>query len=206
MTLQQDTQIFLFGPQTLSATETSFTELRETILGDADLHWILDVVNELPLHFVALAKALPTVHTFPRAEELQWLKDWFQTGCSRYTAAPWPNILVTPLVVTGHLVQYLRSLEDTSSVSSEQREAVGICTGLLSALAAASSSSRSQIQHHGAVAIRLAMLVGAVVDKQDSAGGPDDEAVSLSVAWGLNEAESRVKKLLAQFPEVSPFQ
>ncbi|KAJ5456730.1 Type I Iterative Polyketide synthase (PKS) [Penicillium desertorum] len=201
MTLQQDTQIFLFGPQTLSATETSFTELRETILGDADLHWILDVVNELPLHFVALAKALPTVHTFPGAEELQWLKDWFQTGCSRYTAAPWPNILVTPLVVTGHLVQYLRSLEDTSSVSSEQREAVGICTGLLSALAAASSSSRSQIQHHGAVAIRLAMLVGAVVDKQDSAGGPDDEAVSLSVAWGLNEAESRVKKLLAQFPE-----
>ncbi|KAJ6184618.1 Type I Iterative Polyketide synthase (PKS) [Penicillium mononematosum] len=201
MTFQRNTQIFLFGPQTLSATETSFTELRETVLGDADLHWILDVVNELPLHFAALAKALPTVHTFPGAQELQWLKDWFQTGCSRHTAAPWPNILVTPLVVTGHLVQYLRSLEDTSSVSSEQREAVGICTGLLSALVAASSSSRSQIQYHGAVAIRLAMLVGAVVDAQNFAGGPDDEAVSLSVAWGPNEAESRVKKLLGQFPE-----
>lgn len=203
MTDRLATNVLLFGSQTLSATESTFTELRETILDEEDLHWIRDTVNELPSYFAALKQEIPEIWSSSAAKDLEWLADWFQTGHSRGAAAPWPNILVTPLVIIGHLTQYFRTLTNDLDKSSQQREAVGMCTGLLSAVAAASSRGEVQLQHYGGNAIRLAMLVGAVVDAQNLSGSPEDEAISISVAWGSTGSDSKVKLILKEYPEVS---
>jgi hypothetical protein len=74
--------------------------------------------------------------------------------------------LLTPLVVLFHLAQYQQSVElgihghssgddDLPQSCRRSTEALGLCTGLLSAAAVASSSSGAELQHYAAVAVRL---------------------------------------------------
>jgi hypothetical protein len=44
---------------------------------------------------------------------------------------------------------------------------LGFYAGLLAALAVASASNRQEFHKYGAVAVRLAMLVGALIDAQE---------------------------------------
>jgi hypothetical protein len=46
-------------------------------------------------------------------------------------------------------------------------ETLGLCTGLLSAVAVSSSVNKTQLHNYGAVAIRLAMTFGALVNTED---------------------------------------
>lgn len=202
---QSETHVLLFGSQTLSATGDSFTELRETLLGNDAFHWILDAVRELSSHWVLVASVFYDLDVALGGKQLGRLNDWLETGKFGQTATTLPNILVTPLVVSGHLVQYLQFLEGKqpeSVFANVHGEALGLCTGLLSAFAVASSSSHAHLRRYGAVIIRLAMLVGAVIDAESSCAGVDQEATSISAAWASIEAEEAMRTILDQFPEV----
>jgi hypothetical protein len=65
---------------------------------------------------------------------------------------------------------------------SEGMETLGLCTGTLSAFAVDSSPSIEGIHQHGAVAVRLAILNGAIVDAEEASAGPGGESVSFSVS------------------------
>lgn len=136
------------------------------------------------------------------------------------------NIL-QPLVVLTQLTQYWRYLahcrervEDRSTcASAADRQAelfarhlagrtssqtLGFCTGLLSAFAVSTSRNKNDLQRYSAVAVRLAMRVGAVVDSQEAPRKRlgHGKSQSFATAW-RNEQEAEVVSQVVEglFPD-----
>ena len=209
---QLGTTLLLFGPQALSFTEESVSQLRKALLDLPMNQWILDTVAGLPGHWTHVSENYTSIQVINGAVLLQDLTDWLRTGKFTQASFPLPNVLLTPLVVITHLVQYLGYLDLIQSGSEKQEdlhgvfkndvETLGFCTGLLSALAVSSSANQVELQQHGAVVIRLAMLIGAVVDVRDIAAGPHDVSKSFSLAWNSSETGTEVTRIVKSSPEV----
>ncbi len=203
--------VLLFGPQALSFGEDSFHQIRSTVLETEDYRWILDTIAELPKWLNTMSKECPSLQTGPGLKLLEELNSWFKNG--RLSQAPFtlPNILLNPLVIITQLTQYSKYLElanqkreigdDLYASSKHDRETLGFCTGLLSALAVSSSADRAQFQKYGAVALRIGMLIGMVVDAQD-ASADTGESVSFATVWNSVESGEEMGRILKKFPEV----
>ncbi|MCJ1251634.1 hypothetical protein MMC30_008869 [Trapelia coarctata] len=202
------TTILLFGPHFLSFNEESFDQLRSTLLDSPGHRWMLHTIAELTGYWATLSKAFPSLQTVPGAKLLADLNDWLVTGSFTQATFPLPNILLTPLVVITQLTQYSRYLtlarpdsRDKHTSFQQNSETLGFCTGLLSALVVSSSGNQAQFQQHGANAIRLAMLIGAVVDAQDTSANFHGESTSFSAAWNSPESGAEMTWILKGFPE-----
>jgi 3-oxoacyl-(acyl-carrier-protein) synthase len=128
-----------------------------------------------------------------------------------------PSIVVGPLVVFTQLTQYWRYLElwrpgderdaadlQADLVASQQQQggprvdSSGFCVGLLAAFAVASARNRQEFHKYGAVAVRLAMFVGAIIDTQEVR---DDEcgiggSVSYAIAWRGQRQADEVTRII----------
>lgn len=206
------TTILLFGPQALSFHEDSFSQLRSTLLDTPSHRWIIDTIIELPGYWNSLSHALPRLQPTPGAKLLEDLNDWLRKDTFTQASFPLPNILLTPLVVITHLTQYSRYLElvqpdsveinDLNASFEQNVETLGFCTGLLSAIAVSSSANQGQLRQFGAVAVRLAMLIGALVDAQEISADLHGESMSFSVAWNSAQSGAEMTRILKRFPEV----
>lgn len=204
--------VLLFGSQALDFNEESANQLRSTLLDSPSYQWILDVVEELPDHWERVSKELPDLQPLHGKEQLQNLKAWLEKDQFPQGVFPLTNLLLTPLVVITHLTQYLKFLDicnpgvvqhDNIPTSLKfSTETLGLCTGLLSSAAVSSSASQAQLEQHGAVAIRLAMVIGALVDARDTETSSQGKSKSFSVAWNSAEAGSEMIKILNTAPEV----
>lgn len=144
-----------------------------------------------------------------------------------------PNMVLTPLVVLTQLTEYLRYLElnqlrnggdsqsgngsgtgvdlqagllDRQNSGSRARkvETLGFCTGLLSAFAVASANNQAEFEKYGAVAVRLAVLIGALVDAQEVQGQRlgRGQSKSYAAAWrNSQQAEEMTRIINGLFPE-----
>lgn len=203
----------VFGPQALAFDEESASQLRFTLLNTSDFSWALNTIAELSGYWDTLLETVPRLKHFPGEKLLEDLNEWLKTGKFTQASVPLPNILLTPLVVITHLTQYMRFLELIQPDSSGchnlhasfrgNAETLGLCTGLLSAAAVSCSADRAELQHYSAVAVRLAMLVGALVDGQDLSADLQEGSKSFSVAWTTPESEAEMTRILKTFPEVS---
>lgn len=205
-------RLFLFGPQALAFDIESFSGLRLQLVEPGN-RWALDAVSALFGVWGTLVKNVPRLQHLNGGQLLEALAVWLSTGKISRSLFPLPNILLSPLVVIAHLTQYsaflrilLPDLDDADELPSllkDNTEILGLCTGLLSALAAGCSSSITQLQQYGAVAVRLAMLVGALVDAEEASPDSDGSSTSFSVSWTCVESSADMEKLLEEFPEVS---
>lgn len=207
------TKVLLFGPQGLAINEESASQVRSTLLDTPGFSWIVDTIAKLPAYWNTLSEAVPRLEQLPGAKLLEDLDTWLRTGEFTQTSFPLPNVVLTPLVVIIHLTQYLKFLALIQPNSPEchrlqasfkhDAETLGLCTGLLSAAAVSCSADEAELQHYGAVAIRLAMLIGALVDAQDVSADLQGGSKSFSVAWSSPESGAEMTKILKSFPEVS---
>lgn len=204
--------ILLFGPQALSFQEDTFHHLKSIILNDAANRWILDVLAELPILFKTFSKKFPKLQAISGEQLLEGLKDWFKTAKVPSTSFRLPNILLSPLVVLTQLTQYSKYLtlahpepghgQYSYASHNQKTETVGFCTGMLSALAVSSAGNQAEFQRYSAVAVRLAALIGAIVDAQDALD-EDGGSKSFATAWISNEKRMEMTKILQQFPGVN---
>ncbi|KAI0138702.1 hypothetical protein F4776DRAFT_670564 [Hypoxylon sp. NC0597] len=198
--------ILLFGPLALSFDETAFSQIRKIVVEDEDSRWALDTIAEFPQIWKAFTTSIPSLKTSSGLKQLEDLSDAFRTGRPLETPFPLPNKLLIPLVIVSHLTQYAAYLRNSAeeqqvdpfSTSKLDRETLGLCTGLLSAFAVSSSENSEQFKKYAAVAVRLAMLIGTVVDAQDEAAEPSK---SLSAAWNSIEGGEELKRIVKSFPE-----
>lgn len=65
-----------------------------------------------------------------------------------------------------------------------------------------STSSVTDFERYGSVAIRLAVLIGGVVDAQE-ASGEHGESKSFATAWTSAEQAVVMRRILEKYPEVS---
>jgi hypothetical protein len=80
---------------------------------------------------------------------------------------------------------------------------VGFRYGTLAAIVVASFPSVSQLDQYGRVAIRLAMLIGAIVDAVDHTSALGD-AVSYSVSWNHPRLREHIYRTLQSHPATDP--
>lgn len=211
-----DPLVLLFGPLALSFDDAAFTQIRKTVIETEHYRWILEIIAGLPQCWKTITAALPSLQAGPGLKQLEGLKYAFLTKQPLETSFPLPNTLLMPLVVICHLTQYVAFLERTKlelddridlfAASKRNMETLGLCTGLLSALAVSSADSKENFSKYGAVAVRLSMLIGMVVDAQNAASGLE-MSKSLSTAWNSVESGEEMLRILKNFPEVrtTPF-
>ncbi|KAH6658935.1 putative polyketide synthase [Truncatella angustata] len=193
--------LLLFGPQALSFETKYFGRIRSLVNRISGNKWILDTVNALGDDFDALCKAIPAARYIQQGETgIRELQQWLEMGeiPERMATSILPNILLGPLTVIAQLVEY--NLQCKSPFSEYPGvEAFGLCLGLLSAMVVGCSSNQTEFSRYGAAAIRLAMVIGAVVDTDQKSNG-SDQYVSLATATrGIQDASS-ISKVLSSFP------
>lgn len=202
----------MFGSQALALDEASTDRLRSTLLNTPVLKWALEAIVDLPRYWDDVCKAVPNLQHIPGAHLLEDLNSWIEIGKFTEASFPLPNILLTPLVVITHLTQYEMLLEKDKRESPRSHhlptsakddiETLGLCTGLLSAAAVSCAEDLLQLRHFSAVAVHLAMAVGALTDAQDKLAGDDGASKSFSATWTSPEIGVEMQKILKRFPDV----
>lgn len=208
-----DDLIFIFGSQDLSFDKVFAKTLRATLLDSSDSQWIVQSLLELPQHWKSLEEAIPSLRDSDGEKHLHTLVDWLRLGELPDEVFPLPNVLLTPMVVVTQLTQYsslvnqlypdITADDQLPYLGNRRTETIGLCTGLFSAAAVASSRSLRDLSSHGAVAIRLAMASGAVVDagEHQTASGEDDWQ-SFAVAWNSLDAREKFMRAMDDCDEV----
>lgn len=201
--------VVLFGPLSPSLSQSNLTTLRATISGSQSHAWVVQALNSLPSHYQSLVTECPHLHDNASEAQIANLASWLETGHLVLDTETVPNSILAPLVVISQLAQY-RALVDSQDAMQAQLmvgETVGFCIGLLSAFAVSLSHEcpDTVFTQNACVALRLAMLAGCIVDKQQQQDlrGPSK---TFSVAWKRDEFRDSDKDLeciLAKFPDVS---
>lgn len=202
----------VFGPQDPNLDNTFLRSLRTTLLETPELEWIIETLTQLPQGWQKISDTHPELGAFQGQRYLHLLNEWVRRGTLPSNLFPLPNILVTPLVVTTQLAQYTKFLTQLSpGISSSDSlpralkldtETAGLCTGLISSAAVASSATLAELQKHGAAAIWIATAIGALVDAGDSDHEDGDKWQSLAVGWTAQAADSKLDSIVKGFPEV----
>ena len=202
--------VLLFGPQALTSSEETLKTLRTALTESESCQWILDTISELPGRWKGLVTRFPQLQEIPGEKLLGELRGWLETGVDDDATLQLPNILLTPLVVLTQLTQYSRYLQlsfpspqDLQAAFVHRNvETVGFCTGLLSAAVVSSSSNQDEFERYGAVALRLAMLIGGLVDAQDVSDRLHGRSKSFATTWNSPAAADEMERILDCFPEV----
>ncbi|KAL9094756.1 MAG: hypothetical protein Q9165_003027 [Trypethelium subeluteriae] len=210
-------KIFVFGPYIGTFTKQAMDKLVQPISQSSHREWILEATAGLSSYWEALTKKIPEIDAaIPGLKQLTELDSWIRHGQADMPQdSPLDNIIISPLMVFIQLTQYWEYLELTQDSSREdvhadlvyqqqqsgngnKFESLGFCHGMLEAFAVASAHNRGELEKYGSVAVRLAMLLGAMVDAHnvwDTARGKGD-TVSLAVAWVSPEQGEEVAHVI----------
>ncbi|KAI0426200.1 putative polyketide synthase [Xylaria sp. FL1042] len=194
--------ILVFGPIPLSCTPEQISRVRRAVSTTQNA-WILKLVAQLPQLWTTISTALPTLQDDTGYRQILDMTEAFRLGRPLQTLSPLPNKVLIPLVVIFHLTQYTdflgRAGVNVDETWKSPEEAVGFCTGLLSAFAVATSASKADFERHGAVAIRLGLLVGMVVDARE-ASSDLDISKSLRAGWNATQTKDEMMEIVKEFP------
>lgn len=199
--------VLLFGCQCLSFGKDDFLKLHTLVWGSPEYRWVLDILAELPVYHRTATKYLSKLQTIPGEQQLRDLNQWFHTGQVPSDVFPLPYIQLAPLLMITHFSQYLQYLQlvNPSGLDghvlpgvNSQVENVGFCIGFLSAMVVSISSTLPEFQQQASVAMRLAMLMGAIGDAQEK----EEPYTSLATVWKQSDQEQRLDEILKRFPEV----
>lgn len=198
--------LLVFDAQLISLTSKTLQKLRSSLLSTSKCGWIIDVVAGLPAFWKMASATIPKLQDDKVSVLLEDLDAWVQQGSFAHASLPFPNVLLTPITVIVELLQFVNYLEKEGLAwedLSQTHETSGFCTGLLSAFAVSSSASAEDFKKHGAAAIRLGLLVGAVVDHQNQGGNRSSDWTSTSVGWSSQEQKTHLDKVVDRTVEVS---
>ncbi|KAJ9667475.1 hypothetical protein H2201_002344 [Coniosporium apollinis] len=198
--------LLVFGPQTTWPTTSQLSSLREVLLTDSRLHPLLDAVRNLTdswKDLLAFRADLDAVEGFKVSEAFQ---NWAKGEDLSWASERPPNALITPLTVLIHILQYFQYLARSDVTHAEVLERTrvcgiqGFCTGFLSALATSAAKTEADIGVLSAVAFRLALCIGAFVDRE-GVKNPAGTGSCLAVRHKSEESRGKLKNILQQFPD-----
>lgn len=173
------TKLLIFGPKSSSYDWAYLNHVRLRVIDDSRNKWILEQVRELGTLLQSIQEHITILKLAECRTWLQFLLRWFETGDAEgVQVSELPNVVAVSLVVIGQLTEYtwysgqVRDDQDELGQNvlelEPDTETAGFCIGMLSAIAVACSSTWAQLHRNGSAAIRLAMVIGAVVDAQEA--------------------------------------
>lgn len=195
--------LLVFDAQLTGISQKTLQKLRSSLLNTEKHAWLRDIVAGLPRFWETASVAAPEVQDERVTVLLNNLNAWLRQGDP--ISFPLPNVLLTPITVIVELVQFVDYLgeENLPWPSPGIHETVGFCTGLLSAFVASLSANVEDLKKRGAAAVRLALLIGAVVDQQNQCDSETSIWGSFSVGWSSQEQKNGLDQFLDRAHEVS---
>jgi hypothetical protein len=203
--------LVVLGPQTPSPSAEHLSQLRQVLLNDHRLRTFLAAIKDLPDLWPILVEANPALTQVPGLQLLKGIKRWIDHGdFPTQTSETLPNVLSTPLTVIIQIVEYFNYLKHLGPGISHAQilDSVqnggfqGFCTGFLAAIALACSEDERDISELGAVALRLAVCVGAYVDLDGRFAHPPRETSCFTVRWTAAIGKAQVFNILKGYPDV----
>jgi hypothetical protein len=203
--------LVVFGPQTSHPTADQLERIRSTLLSNEHLQSFAAAIEDLGSFWGSLIEADPNLAQLPGSDALRTLRTWLDQGAfPPASSKPLPNTVLTPLTVIIHVVEYFDSLEVQAlgCSHSEVLESVtdagiqGFCSGLLTAVAVACSSTESKLVRLASVSLRLAVVIGAYVDLDGFSRKAEGDAACLAIRWSDSEQENLIRNSLKSMPEV----
>jgi hypothetical protein len=202
-------RVLLFGPQVLSFDQEEFRRIRSALLiNPEEYQWIIDTIHGFSEWLDVISQKIPQLQVGKAYALQQSLIDWIQSGQFPPKEFIIPNVFLNPLVVISQLTQYTKYLQcvypgdadpHKAAAANSKGETVGLCVGLLSAAAVSSSSCRKEFQTYGAVALRIALLSGLLVDAVEI----HERSTSLAAAWNSTDVGKEVTRIMKDFSDVS---
>ncbi|KAL3462245.1 hypothetical protein BJX64DRAFT_288576 [Aspergillus heterothallicus] len=165
----------VFGPQTTLPSPELVSALRAALLLNPRLYRLREFIESLPAVWPLLLSKDSALQQVCGARALEQLSRWLSYG--EFPAAreisELPSAFVTPFTVILHIVQYLSYTdlkhggpqhEDVLSSVKGQGGVQGFCSGLLTAVAVATSPDLETLLQRAQVVLRLAVGIGAYID------------------------------------------
>lgn len=174
--------LLVFGSQ-IAYSEKAVHDIKATLQNKLSRQWVLDTVAGLPKYWDALAEGLPKITDTIGSQGRQLLENlgpWLESNESKPLGVQGdalPGVVFVPLIVLDQLTEYRRYLQASNNgsksdpqaaLAANKTPALGFCMGLLGAYAVASAHNLEELDQYGAVAVRLAMLAGALSDAQET--------------------------------------
>ena len=203
--------IFVCGPQTTTLPpQEYFLHLRESLRHGSTLQTIDAAIAELPEIWKTLLNEHPALNELPGTGILRDMNGWItgesdNLGNSRSLLS---NLHLGPLTVVLQIMEYLNYLARAEVDHSEIMGSVahggfqGLCTGFLTASALSCSRDTAAIAENAAVALRLALCIGAMVDLENQCGVMPAGMISVTVRWTSGTHRRRVMDILRKYDEV----
>ncbi|KAL8727819.1 MAG: hypothetical protein Q9166_005811 [cf. Caloplaca sp. 2 TL-2023] len=203
--------LLVFGPQTEYPAEKALHRFRQELISSPRLSALKDAVDDLPQFWQGLVDFDPSLRQVPGAKYLGHLKQWVTDGGSfphqQRNSANHCALAVTVLLQITQYTRYLDHLgkDPHRNVLNSVKAGGGIqgfCVGFLSAIAVASSGSEVDLGASAAIALRLAVCIGAYVD-QDGAYAPvATEYTAVAIRWreGNTDDKAEVAEIIQSIP------
>nr|APX43976.1 polyketide synthase [Pestalotiopsis microspora] len=203
--------LLVFGPQTEFPSDEAISNLRQELVTKPHLQELKEAIITLPEFWQRLVDSHAALRSVPGQKYLGQLQHWIQNGGAlTYETQEAPNHYVLPVTVLSQIVQYTCYLDQLGNnphgkvLQSIQSGGIqGFCTGFLSAVAVAVSANHAELGSAAAVALRLAVAIGAYVDQDGQYSKQSTEYSTLAVRWREEQTEnkSEVEKLLLYFED-----
>ncbi|CAF3478673.1 unnamed protein product [Fusarium graminearum] len=195
------------------------SRIRSSIIHNPHLAELQDAVIELPELWSLLVEREKSLQRVDAARVLRNLVEWIKCGNSSLPleGRTSRNTQLAVLTVLAHFSEYMiylsshdmnekdgrGNLDPHTSVLEGVRDGgiQGLCVGLLSAIALACSPAITDVAKYGAVAVRLALCVGALVDLDETE--LSEPTACIFARWPQSEDDDReelLKAVLENYP------
>jgi hypothetical protein len=205
--------LVVFGPQSSLLSAEWLVQLRSTLLGNRQLEGLVTAITQLDSIWSDLAFADPDFNNIPGQEHLRAFSNWISGDDASDPPAELSqlNLLLTPLTVISHLVEYFNYLEGSGFSHEQLLDSTsingsggfqGFCTGLLAAVTLSLAKDEEEAVTISAAALGLAMALGAYVDLDGYFANPRREFSCISVRWKSAAESLLVTKATEEHAEV----
>ena len=204
--------LLVFGPQTSLPSVEVFARLRQVLIEYPRLAGLREAVQSLPEIWQKLTQLDPDLKTLPADKHLSDLQRWIEDGVFSYHLDNLPNLYVLPVTVLLQIALYVRYLHQLPYEEAQSRvlEALksggiqGFCIGFLTAVAIACAENEEDIATLGAISLRLAICIGAYVDREECFAQPPNKMVCIAVRYrDIDLGEVEVATVIQAYPHVS---
>ncbi|KAI1352749.1 hypothetical protein F5Y01DRAFT_324034 [Xylaria sp. FL0043] len=165
---------------------------------------LIEAVRDLDSLWTEMTDQDPVLDSIDGKAAIRKLKGLSSGTVNEHFSDERRNILIVPITVLNHVVQYLSFIEHIAvanhncliEIVAAKGGVQGLCAGLLSAQAVASARTVEDIVALSCTSLRLAFCIGAYVDADQMSNDGSAGSATLAVRWADTRTLEDIQQIL----------